>query len=317
MTIGLDLGSHQFRSIRKVEEKLVARCCPAVFTALTDSPAHRRLLQQSNTQFATCSSGQLLVFGEAAQEWSAMLNQPLTPLLRGGRIPSADPISRQILALMIDAILPTPAKPAEICQMTLPGGQSARSKERDADFFQQMVSLRGYQPNLMTATQALALAELQDVSFTGIVLTLGHTTCEFGITHLGREIVRCVVMSGLSTFDGLPRLGENELPADITISSEAVQRDYLRFFTDVVTEAKTQFELDGTLKTLPKPMSVICAGGITSAPTFLPLFQRAWDEAKWPTATRPIRVVSDPNLAVVRGCFIQGELDQPAERQAA
>jgi len=317
VTIGLDLGSHQFRSIRKVGDKLVARCCPAVFTALTDSPAHRRLLQQSNTQFATCSSGQLLVFGEAAQEWSAMLNQTLTPLIRGGRIPASDPISRQILALMIDAILPAASTPAEICRMTLPGGQSGRSEDRDAEFFQHLVSLRGYQPVSMTATQALALAELQDAYFTGIVITLGHTTCEFGITHLGREIVRCVVMTGLSTFDELPRLGANDLPPEITISSDTVQRDYFRFFTDLITEAKTQFELDGTLKTLPKPMAVICAGGITTATTFLPLFQRAWDEAKWPIATRTIRVVSEPNLAIVRGCFIQGELDQPVERQAA
>ena len=159
MTIGLDLGSYQFRSMRVVENRLAARCCPAVFTTVSDTPAHRRLLQQSNTQFATCSD-QLLVFGEAAQEWSAMMNLSLSPLLRDGRIPTSDPISRQVLALMVDALLPSPGQPGSICRMTLPGGgYDDRIKTRDAEFFQQLVALRGYQPQFMTATQALALAE--------------------------------------------------------------------------------------------------------------------------------------------------------------
>ena len=312
MTIGLDLGSHQFRSLRSTAEGLVARCCPAVFVALSDTPAHRRLLQQSNTHFATCSD-QLLVFGDAAVEWSAMLNLSLSPLLRGGRIPTSDPISRQLLTLMIDAVLPEPkASPGTLCCMTMPGGgNDERIKNHDADFFQQIVALRGYRPLVTTATQALALAELNDSGFTGISITLGHTTCEFGIVHCGREIARCVVMNGLESFEGAPKLGDRHISQDPAAASANVEREYARFFADVIDEARTQFDLDRSIKTLPQPMSVVCTGGITTIPAFLPMFQRAWDESEWPVATRPIRVGTDGDFAVVRGCLIQAELEQP------
>jgi len=315
VTIGLDLGSHQFRSMRVVADRLVARCCPAVFAMISDTPAHRRLLQQSETRFATCSD-QLLVFGEAAREWSAMLNLSLTPLLHEGHLPASDPISRQVLTLMIDAILPTPTLQGTLCKMTLPGGGfDERIDHRDAEFFQQLVSLRGYRPQIMTATHALALAELNEAGFTGITVSLGHSTCEFGIIHCGREVVRCVVMGGLERFEGSLMLGSSEACDEKVAVS--VERDYRRFFSDVIAEARVQFELDGTLKTLPRSMPVVCSGGITATPMFLPLFQRAWNEANWPVETQSIRVASDSHLAVVRGCLIQTVLEQPVQTEAA
>lgn len=317
MSIGLDLGSYQFRSIRSSEGKLIARSSPAVFVAISDTPSHRRLLSQSSTQFATCTD-HLLVFGDAAEEWSSMLNLQLTPLLRRGRIPTSDSVSRQVLALMIDAMLPAPTRPSPLCKMTLPGGGlDDRGANRDAEFFQQLVTLRGYRPQFVSATLALALAELSEASFTGIAITLGHTTSEFGIVLCGREILRCVVMSGLEGFDGTVRLGPQIPTSEPLAMPTGHERDYLSFFTDVILEARSQFQLDGTLKTLPRSMPVVCAGGITAETSFRPLFQRAWDECDWPVSTRPIRIASDPNLAVVRGCLIQAELEEPSESQQA
>lgn len=317
MTVGLDLGSFQFRSLRSNGSELVARCCPAVYTALGDTPSHRRLFQQSKTNFATCSD-QLLLFGDAALEWSAMLNLTLLPLLRGGRIPTSDAVSRQILTVMIDSLLPAPVKPNTVCKMTVPGGSyDERVENRDADFFQQLVALRGYRPQLITATLALALSELSAASFTGIAITLGHTTCEFGVIHCGRELARCVVMNGMESFDESPRLGGHAVPLAPLAMSTSVERDYHRFLLDVIREASIQFESDGTMATLPRPLPVVCSGGITSEPSFKDLFQKAWDEANWSVATCPIRIAMAPNLAIVRGCLIQAELDRPDEQLAA
>ena len=315
MTIGLDLGSEQFRSMRVTKDGLVARCCPAVITTMADTPAHRRLLHQSETHFATCSN-QLLVFGKAAQEWSSMLNLPLSQLLTGGHIPSADPVSRQVLALMIDAVLPPPPQFGSICKMTLPGGGSdVRIENRDAGFFQQLVALRGYRPQIITSTQALALAELNPSGFTGIAITIGHSTCEFGIMHYGREVIRCVVMSGLDRFEGAPKLGSHDASDEKIIAN--FEREYFRFFLEVISVARTQFELDGTLKTLPRSMSVVCSGAVTGAPKFLNVFQLAWNEANWPVTTQPVRVSSDANLSVARGCLVQAVLEQPSQQEAA
>lgn len=315
MTIGLDLGSSQFRSMWTDGQNLVARRCPALYVTITDTPAHRRLLQQSNTRFASCSE-YLLVFGDAAVEWSAMLNLPTTPLLRGGYIPAADSIARQILTIIIDGMLPRPAEAGTLCRMTLPGsGMDDRVASRDADFFQQLVALRGYRPKLITATQALALAELNDAAFSGTAVTIGHSTCEFGVVHCGREVVRCVILNGMESFEGAPRLDVEHL--DGTLTTVNLEREYTRFFKELIQEAKAHFEEDRTIRTLPGSMPVVCTGGITGAPSFLRLFQEAWNGSEWPVPTGPIRVASDPDLSVVRGCLIQAELDEPSLRDVA
>jgi hypothetical protein len=315
VTIGLDLGSYQFRSMRVAGDRLVARRCPAVFVSMSDTPAHRRLLQQSGTHFATCSD-HLLVFGDAAREWSAMLNLSPSPLLRGGRIPASDPISRQVLTLMIDAILPPPAQSGALCKTTLPGaGYDERNASRDADFFLQLIALRGYQPEVLTATHALALAELTDVGFTGVTIMFGHSTCEFGISHCGRQLNRCVVMSGLDQFTDNRLLGSSDASDEKAVAN--LEREYRTLFASVIDEARSRFELDATLRTLPKSMPVVCSGGITGTPAFLPLFQQVWNEAHWPISTQPVRVSSSCDLAVARGCLIQAILEQPVQSEAA
>ena len=315
MTIGLDLGSHRFRSIRHDSKKLIARSCPAVFATLADTPPHRRLLHQSGTRFATCAD-HLLLAGDAANEWSAMLNLPLFPLLKGGRVPTSDVIARQILTLMIDAMLPVPESPGGHCCLTIPGGQAdGFVEQRDADFFQQMVSLRGYRPHIVSATQALVLAELHEASFTGIAISFGHTTSEFGVVHCGREIARCVIADGTSSFEVAQTFGIEE--AGAVLAAASIERSYGRFFSDIVDEARIRFEREGTLKTLPQPLPVICTGGITESTTFLPMLQKIWDETGWQVSTLPIRAASDPVFAVARGCLIQAELERPGERRAA
>lgn len=317
MSIGLDLGSRQFRSMRAMDGQLMTRCCPAVFVHLSDTPGHRRLLDQSSTRYASCGD-QLIIVGDAAVEWSAMLNLTLSPLLRSGRIPSSDPVCRQLLSLVIDAVLPKPDETATLCCMTVPGrGSNDRTSNHDADFFQQLVALRGYRPKLLTSTQALALADLNESSFTGIVISIGQATCEFGVVHCGREINRHVVTNGLESFEGAPLLGETHISHDPAAVASNVEREYQRFFRDVVSDARSAFEQDRTLRTLPQPLTVACAGAVTSAGPFRALFQRVWNESNWPVATRPIRVGNNPQLAVVRGCLIQAELDQPVLRKSA
>ena len=46
MSIGLDLGSTQFRSLRRQGRRLVVRACPCVMTCIADTPAHRLMIER-------------------------------------------------------------------------------------------------------------------------------------------------------------------------------------------------------------------------------------------------------------------------------
>ncbi|MBM4075733.1 MAG: hypothetical protein FJ267_08840, partial [Planctomycetes bacterium] len=117
MTIGLDLGSTQFRSLRLFDSELIGRQCRAIYASMPDSASHRRLLDQSNARYACCG-GDLVLFGDQAIEWGEILNLHIVSLLPGGRVPQSDPVARQILALMLDAVLPQATELGEICCMT-------------------------------------------------------------------------------------------------------------------------------------------------------------------------------------------------------
>ena len=134
-------------------------------------------------------------------------------------------------------------------------------------------------------------------------------TCRFGVVHCGRD--RSCVQNGLEALKA-PRRRRHS--PDLTRVAN-VEREYARFFADVIVEARDRFNLDRTLKTLPRPLSVVCTGGITTTPSFHPLFQQAWDESDWPVSTRPIRVGTDGGIVIVRGCLIQAELSPPAPAQ--
>ena len=320
MSIGLDLGTTEFRSIRLSADELVVRRCQAAYLTLRDTPGHRRLLENTQARHATCSDD-LIVFGDDAIECAGMLDLSVNPLLRHGRLPSSDPVARQILALILEAILPPARHDGAVCFMTVPGGYSANGDNQSLDvrYLQQLVALRGYTPQLTSAGLAIALTELSSASFLGLGISLGATCCEIGVIHCGRELARWAIAGNLSELT-------DEFPLDSTSSAglnesqqAAWSRMCLPVLTNILTEAREALVKEGSIRLIPQPTSIACAGGITAASGFAGLFEQAWHQAGWPIQTGKIHLSDQPSLAVARGCLIQAIMESDAlpDRTAA
>ncbi|WP_437205199.1 hypothetical protein [Planctomicrobium sp. SH664] len=192
MTAGLDLGSSEFRSLRRQDHRLIARRIPAVYTIVDDNPAQRRLLEQSHINYSV-TNGSLVVMGEAAHEISRLLSRPIIPVLPNGELPTQDPVTRQVCAWMIDSLLPSTSSAGAPCCLVLPKGETPKSGSLSATgrFLQHIVELRGYQTEIQHPATALTLAELEEQEFTGIGLTIGAESVTLAVAHLSQPILEC------------------------------------------------------------------------------------------------------------------------------
>ena len=108
MSVSLDIGTRALRSLRQQGARLIGRQNMARYVVLPDRPQQRRLLESSSYRYATCE-GSLLVIGRAAGELAETLQIPEIPLLRDGELPMDDPLARQVMASLIESLLPVPA----------------------------------------------------------------------------------------------------------------------------------------------------------------------------------------------------------------
>lgn len=321
MSVGLDLGTTEFRSLRDSGGDLVARRCRASYLVVKDTPGHRRLLEHAQARHGTCGDD-LVVMGDDAIECAAMLDLPVNSLLSDGRLPKGDAVVRQIVALMVEAILPVNEPPGSVCCLTLPGGYGldGDTQSLDVRFFKQLVSLRGYTPQLIAPGLATVLAELSCSSFSGLGISLGATNCEVGVIHCGRELARCTVAGHLAEFAEEFPIGFEAIASGTGESVRSNwERHCLRLLTEILTEARESLQSEGSLRLMTQPISVACTGGMTLAAGFAPLFKQAWQQSNWPLRIAQIRIAENPRFTIARGGLIKAILErQPlVDRQVA
>ena len=315
MSIGLDLGTTQFRSLRLADDELIGRQCRTVYLALSDTASHRRLLEQSGATYASCGND-LVLFGGLALEWADILNLTAVPLLPGGRVPQSDPVARQILTLMIDAVLPTAQRQGDVCCLTVPGGHDIHQNDLpyDVRLFQQLVALRGYQPKLISPGHAIVLAELSMASFSGIGISFGSGNCQIGVIHCGRELASCSFNEYLSEQfeDHFESSGLNaEQETNPAARKLRAARDQLlaRDLTETLTAARDELEKQGVARWLVQPTHVVCTGRPTTEPGFAQLLGQVWSSLEWPMQVGQLRVTTDAIYSIARGCLIQSRLE--------
>lgn len=315
MSIGLDLGTTLFRSIRSTGTELIGRQCGAVYIVLADTVSHRRLLEQSGVRFATCGND-LVLFGQPAVEWADILNLPVISLLPDGRVPQSDPVARQILALMVDAVLPPAENFGDVCCLTVPGGHdlSRNDLPYDVRFFQQLVALRGYEPKLMTAGLAVVLAELSSASFSGIGISFGAGSCQIGVIHCGRELANfgfdeCLVDQSSDRIDTNPVVESAETSSSRTAARAARDHLLVRALTETLTAARDELERRDVARWLAQPTHIVCTGRPTAETGFLELLVQVWSSLEWPMKVGTIQLAEDTIYSIARGCLIQSRLE--------
>lgn len=203
MSIALDIGSHRVTSLRFAGEHLIGRQRRCVYAVLPNSQSHRQLLAQANVECLPCDDG-LLMLGEAAWDNAELFHVHARPLFTNGAIPENDPVARQLMATIIESVLPKATYQGELCALSTPGSGGLRTDaaKSDFEFFNRVVRLQGYEPILVPTPSAVALAELAPQGFSGIAIVCGASCCEAALVHRGVVVCQSRQNHGGDWIDG-------------------------------------------------------------------------------------------------------------------
>jgi hypothetical protein len=342
MNVGLDLGSHTFRAVRQQGDELRARHSRAAYAVLTDSPAQRRVLEQAGIGYARCE-GHLVLLGDAAAEYSQLFQVPCLPLLPDGNVPHDDPLARQVLAALVESLLPEPERPGEICCFTSPGaslGKLGPNPER-LEFFAHLIRLRGYTPIPMAAGMAVVYAELVHESFNGIGITFGASSCEFSLAHQGREVCSASLPCGgdwideqfarqtdsytwdshgrqlldLTAANGKREAFSGSLVRPIGRDPRLLAELHLELLVRVAREAAQRLASAPRIPHPHAPFHILCSGGVARIPGFRELAQEVFREIPFPVALAEIRIGYPSRYTIARGCLINAHLENRVPRE--
>lgn len=302
MSLGVQLAAGAFRSIRHEGAALLLRSCMPRFCVLQDTPAVRTRLRESAVRWQVCSEG-LLVIDQWFDAWAGIALSPPRKLLPYGRVPVGDPVSRQLLALAIEAVVPEARQRGDLCCLSIPGALPRESLETDANLehLSHLVLLRGWEPRFVNPGLALVLAELGPHRLTGLGVVIDEESTQASVVVCGKEIAAASVRHAahFDISDGQP------LPTQPF-------RDQLVDAFDVLRR-----QLAGTLScALPGPVTLACTG-IETQPALTELVRETWDLTGWSQPIERVLTPQSPTAAIARGCLIHAELEATDRRKAA
>ena len=342
MSVGLDIGASSIRCLRHRDGQLVGRTAKAQFAPLPDAPEYRALLAAGEIPFAVCDEA-LTIVGDNAAEYSNLFHVRPQSLMPHGRLPTNDPVARQSLAALVDALLGVPDQPGEMCCVTLPGGEMFQSlaTSSELEFFSRLIRLRGFHPQVLSAGMAAVLAELSRQCFTGVGLSFGAATSELVVAHRGIELLICSIPQGGDWLDeqiakefgdglhdetGEPildltkaamrrhsfkrNLGSPRIDADRVLAS--VHRELIYALIRAATFSVAR---QPSVTEIPQPLPVIVVGGVSRIGGFEGLLRHAFELARFPLAIREIGFATHHDYTVARGCLINAQLETDTRTQ--
>ena len=334
----LDLGSHRFRSLRRGGNHTVGRTSRAAYGTLPDSDARRALLEQVGLAYAVAEGGgkggELVLIGDAADEYARLFGTPSLPLLHHGQVPKDDPPARQLIGTLIDGLLPDPLAPNEPVAVVYPGGAEERR------FLSSIVKLRGYAPVAVDPAEAFAAAAMGSVGLRGLALVCGSERWDLAVIVNGKVVARCTAEGGAAALD--ERRAEDrkrvvyEEDGGRLLDTESCRRDRENFrgtldnpggdeeaaiaelhaaaLTELFAEAADRFAGDPGLKNIGKPLPLICGGGAARVPGFTAMASEIAAAVDLPVPVGGAMTALGNDYQTCRGALILAEIEN-AERR--
>jgi len=338
--VGLDLGTTEFRSLTQLGQGLSRRRLPAVYAAVEDDAAHRRLLECARLPFSTCP-GYLLTVGAPAVELSQLIPVELRALLPGGQVPQNDPLTRQLLASAVESCLPETYGRDPLCVWSL--GATGPESIPTRDFLRQVLTLRGYQSQEISAGESLVLSELSPQGYSGLAVVFGANRCSASLCLQGRELWQKSLAWGGNWLDEQYarytssttwkpngdqlldlqqcRAWRESLP-ESALSSAAPEHHLLYdLLRDLLSQTLGELSVDMLEHAACVPpltrVTLLAGGGLTGIPGFRELLTAAMSATAWPLEVLELVLVPDSGGSIARGALIRATLESANGLRAA
>ena len=338
MSIGLDLTTLNFSSLRPGEGQLAGRGCRACFVAVEKSPLHRHLLDQMQLTYAECDN-HLLVWGDHASSFSKIFHaqSPCLPLLPQGQLPENQPPVRQMLAYLIEGLLPKSEGNGELCGVAFPRSHESL-RQSTTDFLTQLINLNGYRVAEISPSRAMALAEFAACEYTGIALHIGASVSDMCVMNHGRvlwqqsvELSACLPASLWGEFQAslvsprsegpIGRAGRNDGSRHEKFGMDSTGRP-TEFATDVIMRCRvlqqvmerhfTGLTSASIFHSGSRPVPLLLGGECPRGSAVAQGMQQDMAALGGPLPIGDVRWPMFGEQSVARGCLIHAELESQA-----
>lgn len=339
MITAIDFGSHRIRSIFRNPDHperlsmFVERC---EYALLANSEQHRTTLESRHIPYAVCEDA-LAVVGNQAAEATWLSRVPCAPLMPEGIVPGDDPPARQLLNLLVTAMLPRPKAGMNLCSVVLPGlTGDADELTPGQEFLCRLVQMAGYEPMPVNAAEAAVLAVGGETAFTGISIVMGAETTDICASRFGRPLASATLAVGGNWIDtelarqfriyawdnagacylDLEHVRTWKRSTELNLRQAMGERErtLTKLYTvvlDKVTRAVAEILQKDALGTglRDQRLSVMLSGGSVRVPGFSSLLTDRLIEHQIADRVRAVQIARDPELAVIRGALIHAELE--------
>lgn len=342
MITAIDFGCYAIRSAYRentVGAPINVFSEKAEYVVLPNIERYRQLLDSHQVPRAECED-MLAVYGNEAARARWLSRIPSANIFNGGTVPSDDPPARQMLDLICAAILPAPTAGPNLCAFTVPGNER---RDLSQQFLSRLIRMRGYEPLPVSAADVTILAEGCESSFSGISVVCGAETSEICVSRLGVTLASKVIPVGadwvdietarqfqIQIFDetgqgwlDLEAVREWKHSPERNLRNPVGEREkaLARLCSAVLDRiAMTARELldrpDVKAAIGEQRLNVICSGGATQVAGFASALTERFVDHDVAGQVQSVRTVDRPDLTVVRGLLIAGELEARSRQQA-
>lgn len=339
MITAIDFGTSTIRSAFRSpsqKDRLTIFAERAEYALIPATQTHRQLLIDQSISFAECDNS-IAVIGNQINRIKWLSRVPSTALMADGVVPVDDPPARQMLSVLVNAMLPVPEGNRNLCAITIPGmAERSDQAQKNAEFLMRLVEMRGYEAIPVGSAQALMLTSGKDSAFTGIGIVMGAESIDVCVSRYGIPLATSSLAVGSNWIDTEIakefRIHAWDEQGQCYLDLEAVrswkqtsmlnihhpmgdrEQSFARLYTvvmDRITRTVAQLiKHTAVANELGKQrLAVLLAGGPVRLAGFASLLTERMIEHGLADRLLSVRLASDPELSIVRGALVFAELE--------
>lgn len=320
--IGLDIGTMNIVSARKVESKTVTI---AVRDAFLDLEADaKRSLRMSNVDYIRKEgSDDIIVIGEGALTMANLFKREARRPLSRGVISAGELDAQWILSQLIKRVIGVPRTAREFCFYSVPA-EPVDNPGQDivyhTEVFRKILDEHGYLGQPTNEAMAIIFSQCAQEKFSGLSASFGsgmvnvalayqaNAGMEFALSRAGDWIDQQAARAIGKTASQMCAIKERGL--DLRKPEGREQQALATYYRSVIEycfqRITTEFKKVANTIDLPEAVPLVVSGGTTKAGGFMDLVEEEFEKVrrKFPIEISEVRHATNPLTAVAEGLLV-------------
>lgn len=321
---GLDVGTGNLIAMDKDGIRIQRNA----FMTIDKSVASVAQLKKMDVPYVILNN-KIYIVGTKSAELANIFNSDLRRCMAQGTLNPQEQDALPIIKILIENLLGTPTNSEELVVYCIPGNPIDRYWELayHEGMVKSIIESCGYKARSINEAVALGNYGLQNDEYTGIAISAGAGNMNIAIMYNGMAALTFAISRSGDFIDesvaqacgiGKAKAAYIKEKSDYSISpfsnvvrskeQNAIKTYYEVLIQYLLSNIDKQFSSAQKMPAFPKPVPIILGGGTSQVEGFVDLFKEQFNQKQFPIEISDIRLIDEPLVGVVRGCYMDAEL---------